>query len=109
MLHLRNKDHFGLHQGTARIEEMERAIVGYFVSRDEDSIRVLPKIAVRKRRVQPTHHRRRYSFPHSPNRYDNPIGPVLVPPVMRRRPQRSIRPIQFPPVVRHRTHSSGFY
>jgi hypothetical protein len=50
VIYLANKGRFDQRTAAARLEEMERAIVRYFVSRDEDSTRILPRIVMPIRR-----------------------------------------------------------
>jgi hypothetical protein len=53
--------------GLGRIEKIEQAIIGYFLSRNEDNRRILRKIRLPKYRVKPSAHRRRASFLYSPS------------------------------------------
>ncbi len=84
MLYLTNKRRFGLRSGAARIEEIERAIVKYFVSRDEDNRRVLPRVVMPAYRVPPAPQPRRFRSPHYSRERYGPAIPILNPITARR-------------------------
>ncbi len=68
MLGLKENDRFSLRGVTDRIKKMQQAIVGYFVSRDEDNRRVLPRMMTPNYHVQPVSLRHHPRFRRSPNK-----------------------------------------
>ncbi len=97
VLQLKNRRHFGLDAGVSRLDEMEGAIVNYFVSRKEDSATVKPRVMIPNYRVPvapPSPPRRRSLisivlswFLPSGAAISQPAAPVI-PPTVRRRHQR---------------------
>jgi hypothetical protein len=90
VLHLSNKGHFGLDRGVARIDEMEQAIVNYFISRDEDSVRVVRRTALPISRVQPSASRRRFHLLSIFNQLFQSDIPIIQP-----KPRRRVRRTAF--------------
>ncbi|UJR32513.1 hypothetical protein I4U23_019975 [Adineta vaga] len=89
VIYLTNKRRFGLHLGANRIEEMQQAIVYYFLSRDEDNRRTMGQISRMGRYgVTPVipPHRHRSASPYA----------------MMRGPQQQL-------VIPHRYYRRGFY
>ncbi|CAF0762363.1 unnamed protein product [Adineta steineri] len=92
VLYLRDKRLFDLQSRGARIEDLEQAIVGYFISRDEDSIRVRRRVVVPKYPSQPVTLRRRR------HRVVRPVTRYRPPPILKA-----------PPIPRYYTRHSRFY